>query len=101
MSSSNSSTFSMRRWWIALQPPGVGYAGWAWFSKSPRWYPRDDPWGALVFPLFSTKEEADAAFAENGFDEKEYRVVPVKVTVAEVSEEEAKTEVEAGVRRSF
>jgi hypothetical protein len=87
MNLSNSRTLNVRKWWIALRPPSAGYAGWQWFSKSPRWYPRPDPWGALAFPLFSTKEEADAAFAENGFDPKEYRVVSVQVTVSEIDGE--------------
>lgn len=84
MSSSDNRTLTMRMWWIGLQPPYGGVVPWGKFSKSPQWYSRDDSWGALVFPLFQTKEEADAAFAENGFDEKEYRVVPVLVEVREI-----------------
>ena len=102
MSSSDNRTLTMRLWWIGFQPPCGGFAPWSRFSKSPQWYARDNfSWGDLPFPLFSTKEEADAAFAENGFDPKDYRVVPVKVSIAEVSEKEAKAEVEAGVRTAF
>ena len=101
MSSANNRILTARMWWIGLQPPYGGAVPWGKFSKSPQWYPRDDSWGALVYPIFRTKEEADAAFAENGFDPKDSRIVPVRVSIAEVSEEEAKAEVDAGVRTDF
>jgi len=83
-------SLSERLWAVACCGWQAGFAIWGMFSKSPRWYPRNDSWGGLESVIFWTREEADIAFAENGFDKEQYRVAPVKVTIAEVSEEEAK-----------
>ena len=75
-------SLTMQLWWIGFQPPTGGVAPWGMFSKSPQ-RQQVGAWGVLPFPLFQTKEEADIAFTENGFDKSEYRVVPVSVTIAE------------------
>jgi hypothetical protein len=93
MSSSTERTFSLSFCWvIGFQPPSEsfirGFATWGMLSKTVQWHPQS---GVLPFPLFQDKEEADAAFAENDLDKKGYRVVPVKVTIAEVSEANPQT----------
>ena len=87
MSSSTERSLTMHLWAIGYRPPLGGFAVWGKF-KNPQWYHSHDSWGVLPFPLFSDKEEAANALAENELDKDTYRVVLVKATVSEIPEEE-------------
>jgi hypothetical protein len=89
MSPSPERSLVMHRWMIGYEPPVGGVVPWGGFSKSSQWYPQNDSWGVLPFPLFRDQEEADAAFAENETElrRRGCRVVKVAVTVSEIEEE--------------
>ena len=77
-------------WAVSCLPPHGGFVRLSMFPKIQRGLME-----CLECGLFFTKEQAESAFTDHGFDKGHYRVVPVRVTIAEVSEGEALAEIES------